>query len=121
VARLPHSEAGVERVFSHLGSIIGNHRRSIQDDLSKALLVIKLHDIPNAAGLSCILDRVHSDPAGDHPSQWTGDEHHRAPPPPPGEDCSAQASQPQPRPTELGENALALRVGAQLARVARSG
>jgi hypothetical protein len=74
VSRLSWSEAGVERAFSCLGLIFGDHRWSIQDDLSDALLMIKPHGIPNAAASSGLLDMVLREPAGDDASHWTGDE-----------------------------------------------
>jgi hypothetical protein len=57
-ARLPCSEAGVERAFSRLGLIFGDHRRSIRDDLAEALLIIRLHGIPNGQGASDSLDKI---------------------------------------------------------------
>jgi hypothetical protein len=46
-SRLPCSEVGVERAFSRFELIFGDHRRSIQDDLVEALLIIKLHRVPH--------------------------------------------------------------------------
>jgi hypothetical protein len=50
VAKLPCSEAGVEMAFSRLRLVFRYHRRSIQDDLIEALLLIRLHSIPNVPG-----------------------------------------------------------------------
>jgi hypothetical protein len=57
-SRRPCSEAGVERAFSRLLSIFGDHRRSIQDDLVKDLLTIKLHRVPNCPASSRVLESV---------------------------------------------------------------
>jgi hypothetical protein len=121
VARLPCSEAGVEGAFSCLGLIIGDHRRSIRDDVAEVLLIIRLHGIPNGQGASDIVDKVRGDPLGDDPGDWIQDERDRAPPPPPDEDASAPASQPQPRPVRWGEHALELRIRAQRPGWARPG
>jgi hypothetical protein len=40
---LPCSEAAVERAFSHLRIICGDHRHSLKPDLLDALLVNRLH------------------------------------------------------------------------------
>jgi hypothetical protein len=47
VARLPCTEADVERVLSSLYLVLGGRRGSVQDALIEALLLIRLHDIPN--------------------------------------------------------------------------
>jgi hypothetical protein len=57
VARLPCSEAGVESALSSLGLVFGDHRRSIQDDLIEALLVVRLPGIPNVPRSSQVLDK----------------------------------------------------------------
>jgi hypothetical protein len=69
--RLPYSEAGVERAFSRLGLIFGDHLRSIQDDLVEALLIIKLHRIPTCPASSSVLESVRGDlrpDSVDHPA-----------------------------------------------------
>jgi hypothetical protein len=52
------SEAGVEKAFSRIGLIFGDHRNPIQDDLIEALLVIRLDNVSTVPRSSSILDNV---------------------------------------------------------------
>jgi hypothetical protein len=61
VERLPCNETGLERVFSWLKLISGDHRRSIQADLIDALLVITCYGVSHLARSSRILDNIDRD------------------------------------------------------------
>jgi hypothetical protein len=118
-ARLPCSEAGFERAFSRLARIRGDRRRSIQDGLAEALLIIKLHGIPNVPQSSDLLDRVRVGPAAEEVSDSADGEPRDGLPPRHTEDRRAPASQPEPRAARCGEHSLELRIGAQCPAFAR--
>jgi hypothetical protein len=114
VARLPCSEAGVERAFSRLELVFGDHRRSIQDDLIEPLLLVRLHGISNVPGSSQVLDSLGRDLStrgdGDQPHDESG----AGPPPTQFGGTDTLASQPEPKPARWGEGALELRIAGQL-------
>jgi hypothetical protein len=55
---LPCSEASVERVFSHLKIIVGDHRHSLRDDILEALLTIRLNNNRNVVELCHRLEAI---------------------------------------------------------------
>jgi hypothetical protein len=94
VARLPCHEDGVEKAFSRLGLVFGDHRRSIHDNLIEALFVVRLHDIPNVPRSSQVLDSVGRDLSTWSNSDPPYDERGCGPPSPQGGGTDAPASNP---------------------------
>jgi hypothetical protein len=94
-ARLPCSNAGVERAFSRLGLIFGDHRRLIHDDLVVALSIVKLHRFPNCPASSSVLENVREGLEPDSVDRSTGDADGARPPPDLPADRSLPTAQPE--------------------------
>jgi hypothetical protein len=113
ISRLPCIEAGVERAFSSLGFIYGDHQRSIHDDLVEALLIIKLHRVPDCPASSSVLETVRGTPGPDSVDHPAGDaDGARSPPGLPG-DGIQPASEPEPGHSRWRADALERRIEAQ--------
>jgi hypothetical protein len=112
-SRLPCDEDRVERAFSRLGFIFGDHRRSIQDELVAALLIIKLHRAPNCPASSSVLERVCTPLRPDSVNHPADDADGSRSPPGIAGDGSQSASQPEPRLSHWRAGAIELTIGAQ--------
>jgi hypothetical protein len=90
-----------------------------QDDLIEALLVVRLHDIPNVPRSSQVLDIIGRDVStrgdGDPPHDQRGG----GPPPPQDGGTDTPVFQPISRPVRVGEDALEPRIAGQLPRGTR--
>jgi hypothetical protein len=103
LARLSCSETGIERALSRLGLVFDEQRHSIQDDLIEALLVVRLHGIPNVPRSSQAVDSVGRDLSTWGDGDLPHDERGGGLPPAQGGGTDTPTSQPEPRPARWGE------------------